>query len=56
MTNDNFCGANNADDGSVLRPSLMAVVLIVFGIVLWMWNDVRDTRAEHPAGVVVGHS
>lgn len=55
MQIDNFAG-DSEDAGAVLRPSLIAVVLVSLGIALWGWQDRVDStqpqRISHLAGQI----
>jgi len=55
MTDDD-AGAENADHGVLLRPSLMAILLVVAGVGLWMWDDKNDSNLSRVPALVVSQN
>jgi len=53
MTDAEFPGVENDEDGGVLRPSLMAAFLILVGLNLWAWNENREQNTPNPSLVMV---
>lgn len=45
--------ADSADDGSVLRPSLTAIVLVLLGLALWPIDEKLDGATLTPGALVV---
>lgn len=55
MTDGN-AGAESADQGVLLRPSLMAILLVVAGVGLWMWDDKHDDNLSRVPALVVSQN
>jgi hypothetical protein len=53
---DDDAGAESADQGVLLRLSLMAILLVVTGIGLWMWDDNHDKNLMRTPALVVSQN
>ena len=55
MTDDD-AGAESADHAVSLRPSLMAIILVVTGVGLWMWDDNHEKNLARTPALVVSQN
>jgi hypothetical protein len=56
MTDDDNAGQESAGEAVSLRPSLMAIMLVVAGIGLWMWDDKHDKNLSRMPALVVSQN
>jgi hypothetical protein len=56
MTDDCYAGVSSAENRALLRPTLMAIVLVVAGVGLWMWEDEKDNAPSQPSLLIVSQS
>ena len=56
MTDQSYDSADSAAKGDVWRLSLLALVLVAAGVVLWRWSDRLDGMSANPSLILAGQT